>query len=102
MLKLRVLEKSQEYREKVVHTYETEVPTSEAKFAFILLEKWGMICSVQDGEDSSGRAKIRSLTPEEIVDKAFTISVLAHDQARKRGMFIEVPDLDEINKKTEV
>jgi UTP-glucose-1-phosphate uridylyltransferase len=38
--------------------------------AIDLVIKWGMVAAVCDGEDSCGRAKLRLMTPDELVDRA--------------------------------
>ncbi len=42
-----------------------------------MITKWGMIATCPDKEDSSGRAKVRLLTPEELVERAMETTKLA-------------------------
>lgn len=97
-IKTRIINPSSSYKDKQVQIYETEVLEPEAKFAFALLEKWGPVCMTTDGEDSSGRSKARPLTPEETVNRAFEISQLAYNKARKNGFILMIPDMEVINK----
>jgi hypothetical protein len=41
-----------------------------------MIEKWGMIAAVEDGEDTRGRQKLRMLSPTELVNRAFETSEL--------------------------
>lgn len=83
--------------EKEVLVYDTEVPTSEGRFAFCLIERWGMISSIEDGEDRIGRQKGRLLPVEEVVDRAFDMAHVAFREARFRRLMEELPDLNRIN-----
>ena len=96
-IRARIITPSASYKEKQVQIYDTQVLQPEAKLAFALLEKWGPVCMTSDGEDSTGRAKGRPLTPEETVDRAFEISELAYDEARRRGLILSLPDMENIN-----
>ena len=42
----------------------------EAHLATEIVIRWGMVAATPDGEDSSGRAKVRLLTPEELIERA--------------------------------
>ena len=86
------------YGERQVETYSIEKPHEEASLAFIFLEKWGMVSGAPDGEDSTGRQQSRLLTPHEVVKRGFDIAALAMKEARDRGLMLEVPDLDEVNR----
>jgi len=81
-----------------VEIYSTESPNEEARFAMLLLEKWGPVCCTANGEDSSGRATFRELTPMETVDRAFQIASLTYLKMEAEGMMVKLPDLCEINK----
>ena len=42
----------------------------EAHLATEIVIRWGMVAATPDGEDSSGRAKVRLLTPQELIERA--------------------------------
>lgn len=67
-----------------------------ARLASILIEKWGMVLCVPDGEDSSGRAKMRLSTPEEVVSRACESADKAVDAFYLRGWVDKVPSLKEL------
>lgn len=48
--------------------------TFQGTVAAALVEKWGMVASVMDGEDSAGRAKPRLQTPDELCDRACDVA----------------------------
>lgn len=45
----------------VVQQHETEMLTLEARIALSFMEKWALVAAEPDGEDSSGRAKMRRM-----------------------------------------
>src|SRR5215207_3668850 len=44
-----------------------------ARMAVALIEKWGMVAAIPDGEDSSGRQKLRMMKPKEMVERAVDV-----------------------------
>ena len=60
-----------------------------------LLEKWGMVAAMDDGEDSAGRQKLRLATPTEIVDRAEKITHLMLERAKSFDWIIKIPTLEE-------
>ena len=94
MIESRVVKK---YNEPHCLINENEHPELEAKMAISFIEKWGMISGMDDGEDSSGRQKIRMATPEEVVERAFQIAKLTMDTARGKGLIHKGPTFEELN-----
>lgn len=78
----------------VVH--ETEFFQQEARIAVALIERWGAVAAVPDGEDSTGRQQCRLQTPQEVVERAFETAGLIFEEARKRGLILVLPDVDVI------
>lgn len=74
---------------------ETEMLEQEAKLAFAMIEKWGMVAGVENGEDTAGRQKLRLSTPKELVERAFECAKLGMDTARNRGLVHTIPGLDQ-------
>ena len=52
------------------HVHAAETPGPEMLTALDMLQRWGMVAAVDDGEDKAGRAKIRLATPDELVELA--------------------------------
>ena len=96
-LKTRIQSKHTAYDDKDVLLFHTEHPDTVASFAMALIEKHAMIAANGDGEDSSGRAKLRLQTPEELVERSFRIAELTMEKARSTGHMVALPDLTEIN-----
>lgn len=67
-----------------------------ARFATVCIERWGMIVAQPDGEDSTGRQKMRMTTPAEIVERACDCADAADLAFRKRGWALTLPSLQEI------
>jgi len=78
--------------------HETEQLEQTAKLAFDLVGRWGPVAATPDGEDSSGRAKLRLQTPEELVQRAFGCAELAMAYARTHGHVAIMPDIEEAYK----
>lgn len=64
-------------------------PDEVGSLAVEMAIKWGMICATPDGEDSSGRAKMRPLTPEELAVRVVDCAQALTDELRKRGLVLD-------------
>jgi len=73
----------------------TEALTAEASMAMLLIERWGLVAAEIDGEDTSGRQKIRRLVPKELVDQACDTAKIAFESFRERGWVAKLPTLTE-------
>lgn len=63
------------------------IPSPQAEFAMELLRHNGILAGLEDGEDTSGRAKYRQELPSELVARAFEIAELTFDAMAERGWF---------------
>lgn len=70
---------------------QTRAIGNAATIASQLATRWGMVAAVSDGEDSSGRAKLRIMTPKEIVERAVQVAELLIGEFEARGWFLELP-----------
>lgn len=75
---------------------ETEHLTHEARFAVELVVRWGGVAATPDGEDSSGRSKLRLQTEAELIDRAVKTAALLMDKLRTEGFIHVSPTLEEI------
>lgn len=73
--------------------YMKQVLDGPATLAKELLERWGMVAGMPDGEDSAGRAKVRLATPDELVGRALTVAELFYAQAAARGHTVQLADV---------
>lgn len=87
------MRKSIELSEREVAIYDDEVKQSECTLAFVLIEKWGAIAACPNGEDSAGRQKLKLMDEEDLVNRAFKISELAHKYARKHAYITTEEDI---------
>lgn len=62
-----------------------------ARFAMECITRWAMISAVADGEDSSGRARVRRMTPDEITDHACACAEQAFLAFKAKGWLADVP-----------
>src|SRR5690349_12323012 len=82
--------------DKAIQIHETEQLEREAQMAFVLIERWGMVAGIEDGEDSAGRARVRLSTPSELVARAFAVARLAMDRARQNGLVHTTPSIADV------
>lgn len=75
---------------------ENEHLEGEAKAALSFIERWGLVMGIDDGEDSAGRFKIRLMTPDELVERAFAIAHIAFVTARSKGLVHQTLPLSEL------
>lgn len=70
--------------------------TPEASFALKCIERWAMVAAEPDGEDSSGRAKLRRMTPQEITMHACNCAAQAYQEFETRGWMTPLPSMEEL------
>lgn len=63
-------------------------PNRVASTACEMIERWGMVAAVCDGEDSTGRQKMRNLTPKELVEFACETAKELYEQFETRGWLL--------------
>ena len=95
-IEIVAVSESDNYRKPRPMIHDLEHMTRKARLAAALLERWGPVAGEEDGEDSAGRAKIRRLSAEEIVEHACEIADRAIDSFRARGWMKAVPALSEL------
>lgn len=93
---MKVIEKYGRNSEKTILTHETEMLTMEGRMAFCLIEKWGMVAATVNGEDSAGRSQIIELTPDQVVDRAVSITEKALAAFRSKEWIVQGPDISEL------
>jgi len=69
---------------------------AKGQMATALIERWGLVAAEDGGEDGASRAKLRLMTPEEVVQRACDTAHLAIESFKSRGWLHEVP-LDPFN-----
>lgn len=65
-----------------------------ATFAAQLIERWGMVAAIPDGEDSTGRQKLRLLTPSELIERSFEITKKFESKITEMGWVRETTEKD--------
>ncbi len=93
--KVRVSEDSM--WEKKITPYCTRIPTQEASFALSMIERFGLVSGKDGGEDSGGRHHIALMEPEAVVERAFKIAALSFRHMESAGLFVQLPDLNQVN-----
>jgi hypothetical protein len=66
-------------------------PYTIAKVAIEMVEKWGPVAAVPDGEDSAGRQKLRMQTAAELAVRACETAAALWKEFEHRGWFFEMP-----------
>ena len=76
-----------------VHTvyHQSHIESRQAQFAMDLMRHFALVAASDDGEDSAGRAKLRTLSAEEVAQKACELAAAAYNEFHERGWLIEVP-----------
>ena len=87
----------QAYGSREIIPYFTERPNQVGHYALELIKQHANVAGHQDGEDSTGRAKLRLQAVDELVTRSFDIAELAYKVARERGHMVDLPDLNEVN-----
>lgn len=75
---------------------ESEAPEFQARIALALIERWGLVAGLPDGEDSSGRSRLRKATPAELVEEACDVAERAVGAFKVRGWMCAIPNEDEV------
>jgi len=99
MIQAKIQEK---YSKLQFVTHNTEILEDEARLAFEMINRWGMVMAIPEGEDSAGRAMVRLATPDELVTRAFEVSHLAMKQAKIKKLIFKAPDIEKIYEDLEI
>lgn len=75
------------------------LPAPQADFAMKLAIHCGMVAGVEDGEDSTGRARGRRLNAEEVANYACDVAEAMFDRFERDGLMLAVPSLEELRRK---
>jgi hypothetical protein len=76
--------------------HETDSLTMKARLAVNMVEKWGMVAGIEDGEDGSNRAKFRLATPDELVERAISVTEKLFDKLNENKWIEQIPDFVEL------
>jgi len=82
-------------RNRTVTTWDREQPEMEAKLAASMVERWGMIAAIPDGEDSAGRAKLRLATPAELAARACDTAEMLMKRFHMNGWIHVTPSIQD-------
>lgn len=74
---------------QVIH--KTHEPYTIAKIAIDMAARWGTVAATPDGEDATGRQKLRLQAPEELAQLACDTAAALWKQFEERGWFFENP-----------
>ena len=64
----------------------------EAKIAIEMVQRWGVIAAMDDGEDSAGRHRVRLMTTEELVQRACDSAQKLTEEFEKREWVLKLPE----------
>lgn len=80
-----------------LETRNLELPTKEGEFMLALCERFGMITGQDNGEDSAGRAALRLMPENDVVERAANIARIAFQKLRATGNMTSIPKAEEID-----
>ena len=83
------------YKGALIHN--KRMPDQRGALVVEIVTRWGAVAGVPDGEDSSGRAKLRLQTVEEMTDRACKTVDAIYAEFEKRGWMVELGDYDKIS-----
>lgn len=78
--------------------HNTEVLTPQAEFVRELITRWGMVQAIDDGEDSSGRHKLKLMPPADVVNRAIEVSNIMYKALAESNLLIQLPSMAEMQK----
>lgn len=76
-----------------VKIHDREWPTFHARLATSLIERWGLVMAVPDGEDSTGRQRGALMPVVDVVARACDTADQAIAEFRSRGWLIDLPSI---------
>lgn len=72
-------------------THQTHVLYTVARLAMTLVERWGLVACVEDGESTSGRQRWAKQPPHELVQEACDTAALLWEEFEKRDWLLAIP-----------
>ncbi len=81
-----------QFRPRGLILHNRKIPDARAVFAMQVIERWGMVAAIEDGEDSAGRQKLRLATISELVERAVQVSAAAFELFESRAWIVDTPD----------
>lgn len=82
-----------------VHTISRTALTTKGRMAWDLMQRFALIAGKLDGEDSTGRAKLDLLPPDQVVARACEITELAWAEFEKRDWMQALPPVQKFQHK---
>jgi len=79
-----------------VTTVQRTAFTNKGKMAWELLQRFATIAAETKGEDSTGRAKLELLSPNDVVARACDIAEVAWDEFARRDWLLTLPPVERI------
>lgn len=92
---IEVISPTRNYTAPEIRITKRRVENEEAHFAMEMIQRWGPVMAMPDGEDSAGRARNRGATPEEVVERAVQTAALAYQKFEELGWIVEAPSIAE-------
>jgi hypothetical protein len=92
---------------ELLHTYQDwkgpqvqdlVVPDLRARMALEIAKNVGMATAVEDAEDSTGRQKLRLLTPSEVANRAVDIANFMYARFDQLDWLGETPIMEDVKK----
>jgi len=84
------------YKRGQVGIYKTQVPNMRGTLALELLQRYALITTKPDGEDTAGRQKWLLQSPDELVERVCTIADTMITELEKRDWLVAVPPPDDV------
>jgi hypothetical protein len=82
-------------RQQGLTIHSLQMPDQVAATALQMIERWGCIAAVPDGEDRAGRSRLRLQTPDELATYAFKAAEAFWAKAHELGHVLALPSAEE-------
>lgn len=99
MLDIKVIERKTYKGGAEIFIHTMQKPGGIATLAGEFCCRWGMVAAKDDGEDSAGRQRVKTLTPSEVVSRACEMASLLWAEFEQRGWLLTVPEPKEPQEK---
>ena len=76
---------------------DTDYFNKKAYVTMEMISRWGMVAGTPDGEDSSGRSKLRLATEKELIERAFKIADLMFDEIELRDWSMNTATFEDMD-----
>lgn len=88
-----------DYETKIlIESHETDYLSIKGRACLDMILRWGMVAADNDGEDSTGRSRLKLQPVSEVIDRAIKMTQALFEAIEGKGWVCQLPTIDEANK----